>query len=148
MSFLRRLFPKRTPRTVNDPVFGKLSYSSHGGGVWSNDASHILGTPLFQLLVNADEKGPTNRQRQEFRTLLAERDRRFEQLRAVVRRARAERGLPDAMVEVEAIAVPPFDDAIGDAVWRIWFATQDESEELTFGVETRDWTSFIPFAED
>lgn len=113
MSFLRRLFPKRTPRTVNDPAFGKLSYSSHGGGVWSNDASHILGTPLFQLLVNADEKGPTNRQRQEFRTLLAERDRRFEQLRAVVRRARAERGLPDAVVEVEAIAVPPFDDATG-----------------------------------
>jgi hypothetical protein len=87
MSIFDRLFKRKTAISLDDPVFGRLTFEK---GIWA----FIPNTPTegFMITVDAPETGPTPRQRgffQDVRSRLSH----FEQLARDFMRSRVDEGV-------------------------------------------------------
>ncbi len=144
---LLSLFRRGSPR-IDDSDFGLIRFHRRPRPGWENDTFAFGGHTEIQLLLDADEEGPTEVQRKFMRELKARYPDLEPRILAAIRaRFAAEASLADeAKLHLRSIFIPTFDGP-EESVWRLWYDPEGQ-DLLSYGVEMKDWDTIVPFAED
>ncbi len=133
---------------MNDPDFGHIEFQRRPRPGWENESFAFNSRAEIQLLLDADEKGPTELQRKFLKELRAKYPHLEPQIDAAIREAFAvEHSIGDEQrLELRSIYIPRFQEP-EEHVWRLWYDLEGE-DILWYGVEMEDWDTIVPFAED
>lgn len=140
---------KSQPLVMDHPLFGKIEFRRGHG--WQRAEFEFWGFSGVQLLLDADEKGPTRAQETAFLRLRdGEAELRPRCLAAIaVQRAETER--PPGPASVSTLSIPALDGhgpGSPGQLWTIWFEYEGE-EHWSYGVQSvDDWCTITGFAED
>jgi hypothetical protein len=141
------LFRRRRLR-IDDPDFGQIEFHRRPRPGWENGSFAVSGRDGIQLLVDADEKGPTDQQRKFLKELKEKYLDLEPRIDAAIREKFAVEHSIAATQELQlrSIYIPTLREPI-EHVWRLWYDLQGE-DMLCYGVEMSDWDNIVPFAED
>jgi hypothetical protein len=142
-SWLRR----KPDLSLEHPVFGRLTYSPREGN-WVNRGFSLWGYSALQLVIAADENGPSAVQADAFRTLEASREQVLPRAIESLRNLPPLEGSVGSAFVLTGLAIPKLEVVGGAGLWHLWF--DKEGDDLyMFGVESNDsWRTLQAYAGD
>jgi hypothetical protein len=146
MGILQRLFGGAAGLEVEHPVFGWLAWQRTDG--WTNPRFALWGFEGVELIVDADEQGPTEAQVAAFRRFDARRESIWKQSLAEVERLRTRLGSARGAVRISGLTIPSLRPERAGNLWTLWLDLEGD-DHFFYGVQTEDdWATLAGFADD
>jgi hypothetical protein len=146
MDWLKRIFRRKPPLRLRHPLFGDITYSKTDG--WINDGFTLWGFDGVELLIRANETGPTRIQEEAFINFRAQQQDLLPRCLAEVDKVRRELEIASSAFVISGVAIPSFQPAPNGHLWTLWFDFSGD-DHFMYGIQTDDnWETLTAFADD
>lgn len=139
-------FSNRKKRTLQDADFGSVFQQNRGS--WKGTLSELWGSADVQLLLDADENGPSDEQKKLIRNLRANvgdiRDRIEAAIRKRIESTKDLMASPRNAIKLSTIFFPL---SLPTGTWRLWYDLEGE-DVYWFGAEIIPTGEILAFVED
>jgi len=140
------MFRKKPPLRLNHPLFGNITYSKTDG--WINDAFTLWGSDGIELLIRANENGPTRTQEEAFINFRAQQQDLHPRCLAEVDKVRRELEITSSRFVISGVVIPSFEPVPNGHLWTLWFDLSGD-DHFMYGIQTDDnWQTLTAFADD